>query len=273
MIIIAEKINGSIPSVGKAIEARDADFIRNLAKVQTEAGADFIDVCASVEVSRELETLKWMIDIVQEATDTPIAVDSPSSETCARAIDFCKRPGLVNSVSMEGNKIESVFPKIARTEWQCAALLCDDTGIPRSAEKRLEVLEALMQKAKEYNIDPSRLHIDPLVEMLATSDDGINMIVEVMKEIRRRYPTIHVTGAASNISFNLPARKIVNQAFVVLAMNAGLDSVILDPLNRDLRGLIYATEALLGRDEMCIEFIQAFRKGVFGTPPQAPANK
>ncbi len=273
MIIIAEKINGSIPSVGKAIEARDADFIRNLAKVQTEAGADFIDVCASVEVSRELETLKWMIDIVQEATDTPIAVDSPSSETCAKAIDFCKRPGLVNSVSMEGNKIESVFPKIARTEWQCAALLCDDTGIPRSAEKRLEVLEALMQKAKEYNIDPSRLHIDPLVEMLATSDDGINMIVEVMKEIRRRYPTIHVTGAASNISFNLPARKIVNQAFVVLAMNAGLDSVILDPLNRDLRGLIYATEALLGRDEMCIEFIQAFRKGVFGTPPQAPAKK
>lgn len=273
MIIIAEKINGSIPSVGKAIEARDADFIRNLAKVQTEAGADFIDVCASVEVSRELETLKWMIDIVQEATDTPIAVDSPSSETCAKAIDFCKRPGLVNSVSMEGNKIESVFPKIARTDWQCAALLCDDTGIPRSAEKRLEVLEALMQKAKEYNIDPSRLHIDPLVEMLATSDDGINMIIEVMKEIRRRYPTIHVTGAASNISFNLPARKIVNQAFVVLAMNAGLDSVILDPLNRDLRGLIYATEALLGRDEMCIEFIQAFRKGVFGTPPQAPAKK
>jgi len=86
-----------------------------------------------------------------------------------------------------------------------------------------------------------------------------------MKEIRRQYPTIHITGAASNISFNLPARKIVNQAFVVLAMNAGLDSVILDPLNRDLRGLIYATDALLARDEMCIEYIQAFRKGIFGT--------
>jgi 5-methyltetrahydrofolate corrinoid/iron sulfur protein methyltransferase len=264
MIIIAEKINGSIPSTGKAIEAKDADFIKNLAKVQTEVGSDFIDVCASVEVSRELETLKWLIDIVQEVTETPIAVDSPSAETCAKAMDFCKKPGLVNSVSMEGNKIEVVFPKIANTKWECIALLCDDTGIPRTAEKRLEVLEALMKKAKEYNIDPSRLHIDPLVEMLATSEDGINMIVEVIKEIRKRYPTIHVTGAASNISFNLPARKIVNQAFVVLAMNAGLDSVILDPLNRDLRGLIYATEALLGRDEMCIEFIHAFRRGVFG---------
>jgi len=146
MIIIAEKINGSIPSVAKAIEAKDADFIRNLAKVQSESGADFIDVCASVEVSRELETLKWLIDLAQEVTDTPLAVDSPSAETCAKAIDFCKKPGLVNSVSMEGNKIEVVFPKIANTKWECVALLCDDTGIPRSAEKRLEVLEALMKK-------------------------------------------------------------------------------------------------------------------------------
>jgi 5-methyltetrahydrofolate corrinoid/iron sulfur protein methyltransferase len=264
MIIIAEKINGSIPSVGKAIEAKDADFIRNLAKVQSEVGADFIDVCASVEVSRELDTLKWLIDLVQEVTETPIAVDSPSADICAQALDFCNKPGLVNSVSMEGNKIDVVFPKIAATKWECVALLCDDTGIPRSAEKRLEVFEALMKKTKEYDIAPSRLHIDPLVEMLATSEDGINMIVNVMKEIRRQYPTIHITGAASNISFNLPARKIVNQAFVVLAMNAGLDSVILDPLNRDLRGLIYATDALLANDEMCIEYIHAFRKGIFG---------
>ena len=105
MIIIGEKINGSIPSVAKAIEAKDADFIRNLAKVQSDVGADFIDVCASVEVSRELEVLKWLIDLAQEVTDTPLAVDSPSADMCAKAIDFCKKPGLVNSVSMEGNKI------------------------------------------------------------------------------------------------------------------------------------------------------------------------
>ena len=116
MIIIGEKINGSIPSVGKAIEAKDADFIRNLAKMQSEAGADFIDVCASVEVSREVETLKWLIDLAQEVTDTPLAVDSPSAEVCAQAIDFCKNPGLVNSVSMEGNKIERCFPENCSNE-------------------------------------------------------------------------------------------------------------------------------------------------------------
>ncbi|OLN26863.1 methyltetrahydrofolate cobalamin methyltransferase [Desulfosporosinus metallidurans] len=264
MIIIGEKINGAIPSVAKAIAAKDADFIRNLAKAQSEAGAAFIDVCASVEDRIELETIKWLIDLVQEVTDTPIAIDSPNVRICAEAIKFCKKPGLINSVSMEGDKIEVIFPLIADTKWECVALLCDDTGIPQDAEKRLEVFSGIMKKAKDYNIDPSRLHIDPLVQMLCTSEDGINTVVEVIKEIKTQYPKIHVTGGASNISFNLPTRKLVNQAFIVLAMNAGMDSAIIDPLNRDMMGMIYATEALLGQDEYCMEYIGAYREDKFG---------
>ena len=80
--------------------------------------------------------------------------------------------------------------------------LCDDTGIPQTAEKRLEVFGRIMEKAKEYNIDPSRIHIDPLIEMLCTSEDGIAMITEVISTIRAQYPTIHITAAVSNISFN-----------------------------------------------------------------------
>ena len=121
-----------------------------------------------------------------------------------------------------------------------------------------------MAKVKEYGIDPSRMHIDPLVEMLCTSEDGIAMVVEVIKSIKEQYPTIHVTGAVSNISFNLPARKMVNMGFTVLAMNAGLDSAILDPTNGDLMGIIYATEALLGEDDYCMEYIGAYREGIFG---------
>ena len=93
MIIIGEKINGAIPSVAKAIAEKNADFIRNLAKVQSEAGAAFIDVCASVGDSIELETIKWLIDLVQEVTDTPIAIDSPNVRICAEAIKFCNKPG------------------------------------------------------------------------------------------------------------------------------------------------------------------------------------
>ncbi|KLU59644.1 5-methyltetrahydrofolate:corrinoid/iron-sulfur protein co-methyltransferase [Peptococcaceae bacterium CEB3] len=264
MIIIGEKINGSIPSVGKAIAERDADFIRNLAKIQTDASAAFIDVCASVEVSVELETMKWLIDLVQEVTDTPISIDSPHARTCVEAIEFCRKPGLINSVSGERDKMEVVFPVIAATKWECAALLCDDTGIPKTADKRLEVFGKVLEKAEARGIASSRLHIDPLVEMLCTSEDGINMVVEVIKKIKKEYPAIHVTGGLSNVSFNLPARKLVNQAFTVLMMNAGMDSGILDPTNRDLMGMIYATEALLGQDEYCMEYIGAYREGLFG---------
>ena len=102
-----------------------------------------------------------------------------------------------------------------------------------------------MDKAKEYGIDPSRIHIDPLVEMLCTSEDGVNMVLNVIKEIKKRYPTIHVTGAVSNVSFNLPLRKIINQAFMVLAMSTGMDSAIFDPLDKTLMGMVYATEALM----------------------------
>ncbi|UWG98400.1 methyltetrahydrofolate cobalamin methyltransferase [Dehalobacter sp. DCM] len=264
MIIIGEKINGAIPSVAKAIAEKNADFIRNLAKLQTDAGANFIDVCASTDVNIEVETLKWLIDLVQEVTDTPICIDSPNEQAIVAAIPFCKKAGLINSVSGEGNKIDVIFPIIADTKWECVALLNDDSGISKTAEKRLEVFTYIMKRAKEFNIAPSRLHIDPLVEMLCTSEDGINMIVDVMTEIKRQYPAIHITGGCSNVSFNLPARKLVNQAFLVLAMNAGMDSGIIDPTNQDLTGMIFATEALVGQDEYCMEYIGAFREGKFG---------
>lgn len=269
MIIIGEKINGSIPSVGRAIAAHDEAFIRDLAIRQAEAGADYIDVCASVDKEIEIETMKWLIDIVQDAVDTPIAIDSPDAHVCAACIPMCKKEGIINSVSGEGDKIETIFPLIANTKWECLALLSDDTGIPRTAEKRLEVFEKIMAKAKEYGIAPKRLHIDPLVEMLCTSEDGILMIQEVMRTIRKQYPDIHISGAISNVSFNLPARKIINQAFMVLSIEAGMDSAILDPLNRDLLGMIFAAEALMGKDEFCMEYIGAFREGRIGPIKQA----
>ncbi len=264
MIIIGEKINGSIPSVARAIAERDEDHIRNLAKAQTEAGATYIDVCASVPDDVELETMKWLIDLVQSVTDLPLAVDSPNPRTCVACMEYCKKPGIINSVSGEGDKMDIVFPAIADTKWQVIALLSGNKGIPRTAKDRLDVFDEIMAKAKEYGIAPSRIHIDPLVEMLCTSEDGIAMVEEVMSSIKQRYPSIHITGAVSNISFNLPKRKLVNQAFVVLAMKAGMDSAILNPLDQNMMGMIYATEACLGIDEMCIEYISAYREGLFG---------
>lgn len=263
MIVIGEKINGSIPSVAEAIAKRDAELIRQRAKRQADAGASYIDVCASVPGMEEVEVLRWLIEQVQSVTDLPVCIDSPSPHSCVEAMKFCQKPGIINSVSGESGKMETIFPAIAETEWQCIALLCAK-GIPSTAEERLSVFHLVMEKAKEYEIAPERLYIDPLVEMLCTAEDGIRMITDVIRTIKEESPRIHIAGAASNVSFNLPARKLLNQAFTVLAMNAGMDAAVLDPTNRDLMGMIYATEAMLGLDDYCMEYISAYRRGIFG---------
>lgn len=258
MIIIGEKLNGSIPSVAKAIAEKDADLIRERARMQAEAGATFLDVCASVEEAVEVETLKWMIDLVQEVTDTPICVDSPSARSCVAAIPFCIRPGLINSVSLEGDKIDTIFPVIADTDWECVALLCDNDGIPDSVERRMKIFFGIMEKAKQYGIAPSRLHIDPLVVTLGTDQTALTVFADCCRRIKYEYPEIHITSGLSNISFGLPVRKNINQAFMVLAMNAGMDSAIVDPTNKNMIGMIYATNALLERDEYCLQYIDKF---------------
>ena len=258
MIIIGEKLNGSIPSVAKAIAEKDADLIRERARMQAEAGATFLDVCASVEEAVEVETLKWMIDLVQEVTDTPICVDSPSARAFVAAIPFCKRPGLINSVSLEGDKIDTIFPVIADTDWECVALLCDNDGIPDSVERRMKIFFGIMEKAKQYGIAPSRLHIDPLVVTLGTDQTALTVFADCCRRIKYEYPEIHITSGLSNISFGLPVRKNINQAFMVLAMNAGMDSAIVDPTNKNMIGMIYATNALLERDEYCLQYIDKF---------------
>lgn len=252
MYIIGEKLNGTIPSMAKAIANRDEEWIKDLARKEAEAGSDFIDVCASVEVG-EVETLKWMIDLVQSVTDVPIAVDSPSADVLAEAYKFCKVPGMFNSVSMESSKkIDMIFKLMAENPgWQVVAMLCDDTGIPKCAADRLRVFDNIMAKAKEYGIDPSRIHIDPIIEAAALMDPdredgpGIAINTKVISTIRQQYPTIHITSAISNISHSLPARKFMNYAFTTLVLECGLDSGILDPLNRGMIGVIKATEYLL----------------------------
>ena len=263
MIIIGEKINGSIPKCGAAIAARDEEYIREMARIQDHYGATYIDCCASVN-ENELETMEWLIGLIQGETDLPIAVDSPDPQCCVDAMQFCNREGIINSVSGEGDKIDIVFPKIADTKWGCVALLSDDTGIPVTAEDRLKVFHDIMKRADEFGIAPDRLYIDPLVETLGANPDALETCCEVTRRIKEEYPTIHVAGALSNISFGLPGRKYINIPFMTLCMAAGMDGAIMDPTSRDMNGVLHATEALLGIDDYCMEYIDAYRENLFG---------
>ena len=264
MIIIGEKINGTIPSVKRAIEDKDEAFIRSLAIRQADAGADYIDVCASTSPEKEIETLKWLMEIVQDAVDTPLCIDSPNTDVIEQVFKFAKHPGLINSVSEEGNKCDVIYPLLQGTQWQVIALTCDNKGIPSDVETRVNITKSLVEKAATYNITPDRIHIDPLVMALSTDNQSLLKFVETLRSVKQIYPTIKVTSGLSNISFGMPLRKVINQNFFTLAVYEGMDSAIMDPLNRDMMATLLASEALLGQDRHCRKFTNAYRKNKIG---------
>ncbi|WP_407313552.1 methyltetrahydrofolate cobalamin methyltransferase [Desulfosporosinus sp. SB140] len=264
MIIIGEKINGTIPSVKNAIAERDEEYIRNLALKQTEAGAHYLDVCASTAPEYEVETLIWLMNLVQDTVDTPLCIDSPNAAVIKEVFKYARRPGLINSVSEEGNKCEVIFPLIEGTEWQVIALTCDSRGIPSDIETRVEITRNIVEKAQRHGITPDRIHIDPLVLALSADNKSLLNFTETLKRVKELYPSIKVTSGLSNISFGMPLRKVVNQGFLTIALYAGMDSAILDPANRDMMATLMATEALLGRDRLCRNFSNAFRKNKIG---------
>ncbi|MDR1571485.1 MAG: methyltetrahydrofolate cobalamin methyltransferase [Clostridiales Family XIII bacterium] len=266
MIIIGEKINGAIPSTAKAIQERDEGFIRGLALKQAEFGADYIDVCAGTSPQLERDALKWLIDVVQDAVDTPLCIDSSDCEVILDMMPLAKKPGMLNSVSEEHGKCEILLPKVADSEWKIVALTCDNNGISTDAKVKAEIAFSIVEKAKGYGIAVDRLFIDPLVMSVGTTGTALLNFNETVGSIKGRYPEIHITSGLSNISFGMPFRKAINQQFLTLAMSAGMDSAIMDPTSADMRAAIYATDALLGQDRNCRRYLQAYRKGIIGPP-------
>lgn len=264
MIIIGEKINGTIPSVKKAIAERDEQFIRDLAVRQVEAGADYVDVCAGTAPEVEVETLKWLMDIVQDAVDKPLCIDSPNPKTIEQVFPYAKQPGIINSVSEEGDKCEVIYPLLQGTDWQVIALTCDNKGIPSNVERRVEIAETLVDKAQRYDITPDRIYIDPLVMALSADNKSLLNFVETMTAIKKIYPTVKFTSGLSNISFGMPLRRVINQAFLTIALYAGMDSAIMDPCNREMLAMLLASRALLGQDRHCRAYYNAYRKNMIG---------
>ena len=266
MIIIGEKINGAIPAVGKAIADRNDEVIRARVRAQAAAGADFIDCAASCDTELEYDAMVWLLDIIQQETEIPVCIDSPNAELLARLIkeERIKRPGMVNSVSMEGGKCDKIMPLIAGTDWNVIGLTCDDGGIPAEPEKRVEIAKRIIAKADEYGIARKNLHIDPCVMSLAVAPTSQSDFIACVNAIHEYAPDVKVTGAISNVSYGMPARKFVNMSFMTAAVEAGLDSGIMDPTSENMMGIMYAAAALCGEDKGGRKYNRAFRKGLFG---------
>lgn len=264
MIIIGEKINGTTPAVKEAIEKRDAVFISDLAVKQAEAGADFIDVCAGTASEYEIDALKWLMNVVQDVTDTPLCIDSPNPWVIESVFKYANKPGMLNSISEEGDKCEVLLPLMEGNTWEVIGLTCDHKGIPCDTQTKIAITKIMVEKAAKYGVTPNRMYIDPCVMALSTENNALLNFIEEIKEIRAVYPDIHINAGLSNISFGLPARPLINKTFMALAIQAGADCAIMDPLNRDMIGTIFATYALLGKDKYCQNYSKAFRQGKIG---------
>lgn len=264
MKIIGEKINGTRKRVARAIAERDAAYIKELAAKQAEAGSNWLDVNAGTHPDQEPGDLNWLIENIQSVVDTPLCLDSASPAALQVAIKAVDKIPMINSISGEPDRLESILPIVAEHGCEVIALAMDDKKIPETFNKRMEVIEKVIAATRAAGVADEKVYVDPLAMTIATVNQSAVIACDTIRAAHEKYPQVHFTMGLSNISFGLPARRQINRAFLILAMQAGLDSAILDPLDKELMAAIITTELLLGQDRHCLNYVRASRKGLFG---------
>ncbi len=263
MIIIGELINASRKAVKAAIETQDADAIQQVAKEQAEAGADYIDVNAGIFLGQEPEYLKWLVETVHGSVETPCAIDSPDPVAIEAALAAHKGTPMINSISLEKERYESLLPIVAGTDFKVIALCMSDDGMPQTVDDRLRIADKLVNGLLQANVSVENIFVDPLVQPLSVNDNFGVEFIDAIEKIVATFPGIHTACGLSNISYGLPARKFMNQTFMTMAIAKGLDGAIINPLDTKMMTNIIAAEALCGRDEFCSNYLKAFRAGMF----------
>ncbi|MBN1991190.1 MAG: dihydropteroate synthase [Anaerolineae bacterium] len=263
MELIGEKINGTRTRVAQAIAERDTSFIQNLARQQAEAGSAWLDVNAGTHPQQEPDDLVWLIETIQAVVDTPLCLDSANPKALAVAIKAVHKTPLINSISGEPQRLTGILPLVAEHNCRAIALAMDDKNIPKTSEARVAIVHKIMAATRAAGIPDEHLYVDPLVMTLSTNIQSGLIFFDAIRAVHTAYPDVHFTAGLSNISFGLPARSFINRAFLTLALAAGLDSAILDPLDRELKAALLAAALVLGRDRHCLNYTRAYRAGVF----------
>jgi cobalamin-dependent methionine synthase I len=262
MFIVGERINTTRKSMDQAVKERNTEMIQEEAIRQVQAGANTLDVnCGSLKAEEEPEALTWLVKTVQSVTALPLCLDSPNPEALAAGLAVHQGKPMINSISGERSRYTQVLTLIKEYHASVVALCMDDRGIPQGKSQALEVGIRLVEELLTDGISLDDIYFDPLVRSLATSPGSVLETLELMQDLKARFPGLHFISGLSNVSFGLPERRHLNRAFVVLSVASGLDAVIMDPLDKDMVALIYAAEALTGRDRFCLKYIEAYRQG------------
>ena len=261
MLIIGERLNSSRKEIFKAISDCNKPFIEAEVVAQDESGADYIDVNAGAFVGEESEKLRWVVETVQKVTEKPICIDSADPEVIRAVLPLVKKSPMINSISLDSNRLEKILPLVMEYEAKVIALCQSQDKIAQTADDKIRMAEQLVDRVTAAGIPPNDLFIDPLVYPVSTNTASAQETLNAIERIMKAFPDVHTTCGLTNVSYGLPARKLVNKCFLVAAISRGLDAVILDPTDRELFGAMMGSLMLMGKDDFCMSFINAFREG------------
>jgi 5-methyltetrahydrofolate--homocysteine methyltransferase len=203
--------------------------------------------------------MKHVVELVQSVVAAPLAIDSSVVPALIAGIKAAKGRPIVNSVTGEEERMESILPVVAEFDLPVIAITSDERGILFEAEERFRIAKKIVERAATYGIKPEDVLVDPLampVSSVATAGTDVFAITHMVKEELG----CNTVCGASNISFGLPNRHAINSAFVAMAMATGMTCAITNPLEETIRQTIYAADVLMGHDEYCMNYVTAMRK-------------
>jgi 5-methyltetrahydrofolate--homocysteine methyltransferase len=259
VVMIGERINPTgRKRLMKALQQGDLDVVRKDASAQVEAGASILDVNAGVPGADDVSLMEQIMDAVREVTDVPLCIDSPNPAVLATALDRYDGKALVNSVNGEEQSLASILPLVHEHNAAVIGLAMDDDGIPHTAEKRLRNAAKIVERAERLGIPRSDVIIDPLVMAVGADTQAARVTLTATRLIVQELG-VNITMGASNVSHGLPDRRVLNGAFMALAIACGLSCPITNPLIRPVREAILASNLFLGHDEWAANWISYYR--------------
>lgn len=265
MLIIGELINTSRKQVREAVARRDDGYIRQIAAAQETAGASYIDVNCGTFTEAEVPTMEWLVAAVTKGTSLPLCIDSPNPSAVESGLKKALHgQSMINSITDESARWNAMLPLAKRYGTKIIALCIEDAGMPKTARDRVRIAGSLIAKLTAGGIPLDDIYIDPLITPISTgAKNGVD-VLDAVEEIMRTYPGVHTACGLTNVSYALPARNVLNRTFMIQTMARGMDSYILDPTNKEMKGALTASQALMGQDKFCRGYIAAFRQGLYG---------
>lgn len=260
MLIIGERINSTRKRIGEAVQQGDAEFIREEARKQLGAGAHMLDVNGGI-AGREAELLSWLVRTVQEVTDAPLCLDSADPEALRQALPLCRRKPMINSITDESGRFDSLLPLLTEYRTKVVALCMTASGPPAGVDDRVEIASRLVDRLVAAGLALDDIYVDPCVFPISSGAGYGPAVLEAVTRIRASFPDVHISCGVSNVSYGLPVRKLLNEVYLLMLIDRGLDTAIIDPCSDGLVARILAAEALSGKDEFCQNYLRAYRSG------------